>query len=134
MNTRSIESAIAWFTIGALFIYVPGETYVSWSRGLLNPFYLVDLIAMVLLLWGAVHALRARPRYAPGLLCGAYGWASANGWRAAFGRLAEIRSGGELDYGILEMWVVGIATAIACALFAILLVLTALCARRAKSN
>ena len=131
MNARRIESAIAWFTLGALVMYLPGETYVSWSRGLLSPFYLVDLIAMVLLLWGAVHSLRARPRCAPGLLCGAYGWASANGWRASFGRLAEIRSGGELDYGVMELWVVGTASAVACALFATLLVLTS---RRARSS
>ena len=113
MNRRRVESATAWFTIGALIVYVPVETYVSWPCGLWNPFYLVDAIAMVLLGWGAVHSLRARPGCAPGVLCGAYGWAAANGWRATFGRLAELREGGELDYGAGELWVVGVATAIA---------------------
>jgi hypothetical protein len=126
MNPRHIETALAWFTLAALIVYVPGETYVSWPYGLWNPFYLVDLIAMALLLWGAVHSLRARPQRSPGVLCAAYGWAAANGWRATFGRLAELSAGGELDYGRGEAWVVGMASAIAVICFVILLVLTAL--------
>lgn len=125
MNPRRIESAIAWITLGALIIYVPGETFVSWP-GLWHPFYLVDLIAMALLLWGAVHSLRARPQRSPGLLCGAYGWAAANGWRSTFWRLAELRAGGELDFGVCEAWIVGIASGCAVICFAILLVLTSL--------
>jgi len=125
MNPRRIETVIACFTLAALAIYVPGETYVSWSYGLLHPFYLVDLIAMALLLWGAAHSLRARPRCSPGLLCAAWGWAAANGWRATFWRLAELRGGGELEYGRSEAWVVGIASAAALACFAVLLALTA---------
>ena len=125
MNRRRVESAIAWFTIGALIVYVPVETYVSWPYGLWNPFYLVDAIAMVLLGWGVVHSLRARPLCAPGVLCGAYGWAAANGWRATFWRLAEMRAGGELDYGDAEAWCVCIATAIAMICFAMLLALSA---------
>jgi hypothetical protein len=128
MNPRRIETAIAWLTLAALVIYIPAETYVSWPE-LWHPFYLVDFIAMVLLLWGAVHSLRARPHPAPGVLSAAYGWAAANGWRATFWRLAELRAGGELDYGPGEAWVVGCASAIALACFAILLVLTALHAR-----
>jgi hypothetical protein len=125
MTPRRIESAIAWFTLGALVIYVPGETWASWSGGLLNPFYLVDLIAMILLFWGALHSLRARPQCAPGLLCGAYGWVAANGWRATAGRLEHLQAGGELHYGAAEMWTVAIATAIALACFVTLLALSA---------
>ena len=121
MNLRRIETVVACFTLGALVVYVPVETYVSLPHGLLSPFYLIDAIAMVLMLWGAVHSLRARPACAPGLLCGAYGWAAANGWcgdvRAAGGPLA----GGELDYGHEELWAVGGATTIALVCFAVLL-------------
>ena len=123
---RRIETAVAWFTLCALVIYVPGETYVSLPGGLLNPFYLVDLIAMILMLWGTVHSLRARPRPAPGLLCGAYGWAAANGWRSTFWRISELRDGGTLDYGEAEAWVVGLVTVIALAMFVTLLTLTAM--------
>jgi hypothetical protein len=58
---------IAWFTCLALLVYVPVETYVSWPRGLASPFYLVDLVAMVLMGWGAFHSLRARAPTGAGL-------------------------------------------------------------------
>ena len=125
MNLRRIETAIAWFTIAALAVYAPGETYVSWSHGLTSPYYLVDLMAMILLLWGAVRSLRARPECLPGILCAAYGWASANGWRSTFARLDRIREGAPLEYGDAEVWVVGVATAMALTIFIMLLVLTA---------
>jgi hypothetical protein len=125
MNSRRTETLIAWFTLAALAIYVPGETYVSWPR-LTSPYYVVDLIAMALLLWGSVHSLRARPACSPGILCAAYGWAAANGWRSTLARFDRIHERGELHYGIAEVWVVGIATAIALALFVLLLALTAI--------
>ena len=131
-NRRKIETVIARLTLAALLIYIPAETYVSLPRGLLNPFYLVDAIAMALMLWGAVHSLRARPVCAPGILCGAYGWAAANGWRATFGRIAELRNGGELDFGNAEMWTVGVATALAVFMFAALLALAAMGDRSAE--
>ena len=68
---------------------------------------------MVLLLSGALHSLRARPRSAPGLLCGAYGWTAANGWRATFDRWSHLADGGTLDYGTGELSVVACATAVA---------------------
>ena len=126
MNGRHVETVIAWFTLGALVIYVPGETYISLPGGLLHPFYLVDFIAMILMGWGAVHSLRARPNPAPGVLCAAYGWAVANGWRATFWRITELRAGGTLDYGDAEAWIVGIASAIALMVFVALLALTAM--------
>jgi hypothetical protein len=109
---RKAETGLARFTLGGLLIYVPVETWTSWPGGLWNPFYLVDLIAMVLLFAGAVHSLRARPRPAPGVLCAAYAWTAANGWRATFGRVFEVLEGGELDYGTGELWAVGGGTAL----------------------
>jgi hypothetical protein len=70
---------------------------------------------MVLLFAGAMHSLRARPRPAPGLLCAAIAWTAANGWRATFRRVAELREGGSLDYGSTEMWTVAISTTISLA-------------------
>jgi hypothetical protein len=108
-----------------LIVYSPGETWVSWSEGLLSPYYIVDAIAMVLLLYGALHSLRARPRRAPGILCGAYGWTAANGWRATFDRWAHLVDGGELDYGRPELFVVGCATALAIGCFVLSIYLVA---------
>jgi hypothetical protein len=53
-------------------------------------------------------------------------WATANGWRATFGRLSAIRAGGTLEYGATEMWTVGLTTAFGLTIFATLLVLTAM--------
>ena len=61
MTPRSVETTIARFTLGLLLVYVPAETWVSWPSGLTDPFYLVDVVAFALLLWGAVTSLRARP-------------------------------------------------------------------------
>lgn len=126
MTRRGIETVLAYATLLLLVVYVPLESWVSWSEGLLNPYYLIDAIAMVLLFWGAVHSLRSRPRASPELLCIACAWASANGWRATFDRLREIQSGGTLSYGSQEMWTVAAATALTIAVFLILLVLVAL--------
>jgi hypothetical protein len=121
---RSLETALARATLGVLIIYIPAETWVSLPDGLLNPYYIVDAIAMALLLSGALRSLRARPRPAPGILCGAYGWTAANGWRATFDRWSYIREGGELHYGTPELYVVGCATALALACFVLSVYLT----------
>ena len=110
---RELETGLAYATLGLLVLYVPIETWASWPYGLLNPFYLVDVIAMVLLFVGAVSSLRARPRSAPGLLCAGIAWSAANGWRATFGRIVELGQGGSLDYGAAEMWTVSLATTLA---------------------
>ena len=124
MNLRKIETGLAWFTLGALVIYFPAETWASLPAGLWNPFYLVDVIAMVLLFWGAMRSLRARPYRSPGVLCAAYAWTAANGWRATFGRMFEILAGGTLGHGASEMWAVSIATAVGllCFILSLLLV------------
>jgi hypothetical protein len=120
---RAVETGLARFTLLALVVYVPAETWVSWSRGLSSPFYLVDAIAMVLLGAGAWRSLRARPRRAPELLAAAYGWAASNGWRATFGRVGAVRAGEPLDHGIVELWVVAVASAIALGCLALSIVL-----------
>jgi hypothetical protein len=58
------------------------EIWVS-LPDLTHPFFVIGAIAMVLLVWGGVHSLRARPRRAPGLLCAAGAWSGANVWSAA---------------------------------------------------
>ena len=123
MNPRSLETTLSRFTLGLLVIYAPVETWASLPHGLLNPFYLIDLIAMVLLMAGAVTSLRARPDRSPSLLCAAYAWTAANGWRATFGRVEELERGGKLDYGTAELRAVVIGTALVLTCFAISLYL-----------
>ena len=120
MNLRRTETSLARFTMGCLVLYVPAETWVSYP-GLLHPMYLVDVVAMVLLFFGARHSLKARPRCAPGLLAAGWAWASANGWRATSWRVLEVSDGGALDHGNAELWATGIATAISLACLAVAL-------------
>ena len=120
-RARHVETALAYATLALLSLYIPLETWVSLSQGLTSPFYIVDAIAMGLLLAGALHSLRARPRPAPGLRCAAIARSAANGWRATFGRLAELRAGGALDYGAAEMWIVASATTVSLGALAVAL-------------
>ena len=134
MKVRSLETGLSWFTLALLLIYAPVETWASIDYGLLNPFYIVDLIAMVLLLAGALVSLRARPDPAPGLMCAAYGWAAANGWRATFDRVYELRKGGHLDHGRAEIVGVAIGEAVAMICFGVTLFLVAYEAYRTKAR
>ncbi len=123
MNRRTLETWLAYLTLALLLVYFPAETWASSPRALSNPFYLIDLIAMALLLWGAVRSLRARPRPAPGVLCAGCAWAAANGWRATFGRMREVSQGAELRHGPGELWAVGAATTVSLLGLAVLLYL-----------
>jgi hypothetical protein len=112
LDPRRVETVLAYATLAALVLYVPVETWVSaqYEYGLLNPFYVIDLIAMLLLLYGAVRSLRARPHPAPGALCAAYAWTAANGWRSTWDRVFDLKAGGQLDYGFEELCLIACAT------------------------
>ena len=107
-----LERRVAFFTFGFLAFYVPFETWFSWRYGLLHPFYLVDFIGMVLLLWGALHS-RRRGYHSAGVLAAGWAWCGANFWRAFFGRLEAVGAGEQLDLGTTELCIVGGGTAIA---------------------
>ncbi len=96
-NPRSLETGLAWFTLLALAVYAPLETW--FSRGdLSSPGYIVDAIAMVLLLTGALHSLRMRPHTGIAPLAAAWGWTACLGWRSYFTR----RISRERGLGIYE--------------------------------
>ncbi len=134
MNLRTVETALSGFTLAMLLVYMPLETWASLPRGLLfNPYYHVDLIAMLLLFWGALVSLKARPEPSPYLLCAAYAWAACNGWRAMFGRIEEVMTGGELLRGAAELWFVVFGTAVALVAFVVALVLVVKATRRGRA-
>lgn len=113
MNLRRVETGLAYATFVVLAIYAPVETIYSWSGGLADPLYIVDVIAMALLFTGALRSVRARPRSAPGLLTAGWAWAGANFWRATFDRIRVIQAGGRLDLGSVELVFVGVELAVA---------------------
>ena len=106
MTPRGVETVLARLTLGVLLVYAPLETWVSWPAGLSNPFYLVDVVGFLLLLWGAMTSLRARPDVAPGVLCAGYAWSAANGWRALALRMDTLQRGGEVDVGLVWLLVI----------------------------
>jgi len=83
---RRLETPLAWFSLSALLLYVPGETWSSWPD-LANAGYIVDVIAFLLLAFGGVHSLRARPSPGTGPLCGAWGYCACLAWRCYFMRV-----------------------------------------------
>ena len=80
-----------------------------------HPFYLVDLIGMVLLTWGVVRCRRGDAWGGAAVLIAGYGWLGANGWRAMFGRIEDLMAGGELEYGAAELCFVVFGTVVAIA-------------------
>lgn len=102
MPLRRTETALAYVTCGFLAIYAPVETFYSWPK-LGDPYYIIDVIAMALMIAGIVRSLRARPRPAPDLLTAAWAWAGANFWRAAFDRITTMQHGGNLRLGSVEL-------------------------------
>ena len=127
---RALETKLAHFTLGALVLFAPLETWAFWSmaggsHGLLSPYYVIDVVGMALMLLGSLHSLRARPHPAPGVMCAAYGWMAANGWRATLGHVDALAEGDPLQFGSPELWIVAGATAVGLACFALSLALTA---------
>ena len=90
------------FTLAFLIAYAPIETWYSMPE-FWDPFYLVDVVGIVLLILGIVRLRRGRPPAAVGMLTAGYAWTSANFWRALFDRISEVAAGGVLDYGWAEL-------------------------------
>ena len=90
------------FTLAFLIAYAPIETWYSMPE-FWDPFYLVDVVGIVLLILGMVRLRRGRPAAAVGTLIAGYAWTGANFWRALFDRVSEVAAGGVLDYGLAEL-------------------------------
>jgi hypothetical protein len=96
------QTRLTTYSFAVLVVYAPIEIWYS-SPQLWDPFFLVDLIGIVLLGVGAVRYRRTGAPTSLGMLIAGYAWTSANFWRALFDRLVELRAGGTLDYGLLEL-------------------------------
>ena len=90
------------FTLAFLIAYAPIETWYSMAD-LRDPFYLVDVIGIVLLILGMVRLRRGLLSGSVGMLTAGYAWTGANFWRALFDRVSEVAAGGVLDYGWAEL-------------------------------
>jgi hypothetical protein len=102
MNNGHGERRLMAFTVAVLVLYAPIETWYSMPE-LWDPFFLVDLAGMVLLVVGVMALRRDTVPRRLGMLIAGYAWTAANFWRAFFGRVSEVSAGGVLDYGALEL-------------------------------
>lgn len=89
---RQLETLLARFSLATLLLYVPVETWIS-RDDLTSPGYIVDVIAMLLLLTSGIYSLRCRPRIAIAPLCGAWGWCACLAWRTYFMRVISRERG-----------------------------------------
>jgi hypothetical protein len=107
---------VAVYTLVWLAVYVPAETYVTFSiagpAGLLHPAYIMDVVGMGLMLWGARAALK-RQTVAPAILAVAWSWTAATMWRATVDRFWYVSLGRELYAGRVELWLAPVITVLA---------------------
>jgi hypothetical protein len=89
MNGRErLDRWLTAYTAGFVAVYAPVEIWVSWPR-LGSLFFLVDGIALALMVIGLALSRRgAWPVYAA-VLAAAFGWMGANVWRAMAMRLEQ---------------------------------------------
>jgi hypothetical protein len=102
LNIRQNEIRLATFTVGVVVFYAPIETWGSWPE-LHSPYYLVDLVGVVLLAFGAVRTWHGRSRQGLAFMGSGWAWMAAAGWRATADRVFELAAGGQLEYGAAEM-------------------------------
>ena len=128
-----LERILVWFTWIWAVVFVPIETYITWSiaNTLLLSGYAVNVLGVGIMLWGVISLRRSRP-YAEGLLATGWGWTTAVFWRGANLRYWLAAEGEPLYYGRLELWLAPVFTMMAAAALASSLVL--LVSRRRRSD
>jgi hypothetical protein len=117
MDQHRRAAPLVTFTIVFLAIYVPLETLYS-LPALWDPFYLVDFIGMALLVWGVQRCRHEASAGSLSILVAGYAWEGANFWRALFGRVEEILTGGALRFGLAELCFVACGTVVVLAALA----------------
>jgi hypothetical protein len=85
---RWLDTRLARYTAGFVAIYAPIETWVSWPH-VGSLFFLVDAIALVLMVIGLVLNRRGRWPVDVTVLAAAFGWMGGNVWRGMAMRLEQ---------------------------------------------
>ena len=101
-----LKSIIVWFTCIWAVVFVPTETYLSFS-GSSAPSafsgYVVNVFGVGIMLWGVVSLRKARP-YAEGLVASGWAWTTATFWRGTNLRYWLAAQGKPPYFGRLELW------------------------------
>src|SRR5215831_6219084 len=100
-----LESIVVWFVWVGAIVFLPIETYLTFSR---TPppisGYAVNVVGVFIALWGTVSLRRDRP-FGEGVLATGLGWTTAAAWRATNLRYWVAEQGQQLDFGTTELWV-----------------------------
>ena len=123
---KRLRQLISAATFAWLAVYIPLETYVTLDiagpRGLLYASYVLNVVGMATMLWGAVTTWRRRPAGSAVLAVG-WSWTAATFWRATSDRYWWAANGNTLYAGPAELWVAPLLTALAVACLVASLVL-----------
>lgn len=128
-----METFVAKLTLVWVALYLPIETWAS-LPDLASPYYIVDLVGIALMTWGALVSLAHRPLPAPAVLCAGFAWCTANGWRATADRLKRLAEDSSDAIGSIELWVVAGSTFAAGIVLLLLLWLCAIQTKRLANN
>lgn len=79
----------AWMAVAFAVFLAIGEAVRNWGDWQWWPFWLVDYVAVVFLLWGAVAVFRNGDRV---ILCGAWGFVTAMSYMSFFSHIDQLRS------------------------------------------
>ena len=114
MSTRRLATRLSLVTLVFLAVYVPAETYATLSiaglPGLLYSAYILNVVGMALMFWGAMSARRFEPA-GPALLSIGWSWTAATFWRATSDRFWWASQGNQLWAGNTELWLAPLLTA-----------------------
>jgi hypothetical protein len=125
---RTIETRVAAFTLVAAAVFAPLEVIATvqivGAAGIVHPGFFASAAGVALLIAGAFHSLRARPRRAPALLCVSHAWSAGALWHALGLRYQIWREGGVFPYGSIDLWGPALLVVIATAVFALSAYLT----------
>jgi hypothetical protein len=117
-GTQRLAFWVCACTFAWLAVYVPLESYVTWSiagvRGFIYSSYVLNVVGMGLMLWGAV-ATRKRAPAGSALLAIGWSWTAATFWRATSDRFWWVSLGHPLYAGVVELWLAPALTALAVA-------------------
>jgi hypothetical protein len=115
-NTEVLGKWVAGGTFAWLAVYVPLETYVTWSiagvAGFLHPSFILNVVGMSLMFWGGVAVRNRRPA-GPAVAAIGWSWTAATFWRATSDRFWWVSQGHELWAGRVELWLAPALTALA---------------------
>ncbi len=104
MTPRKTETRLALLTLTGVSVYLPFETWHSLTSGLSQPSYVITLLGMLLLVWGALVSLRSQPALAPGILGTGYAWTAAHTWLLTVNRVDALSREVETQGSVGMVW------------------------------